>query len=152
MDQPRPIKVKSKITHYKAASKHVCATWTMSQPSHLHENELSIWKIASKQYQLHSLLITIASIGGANIKLHLLNFAPSHPCELTECKIAWWRHQVETFSALMAICAGNSSVTGEFPTQRPVTRSFDVFFDLRLNKRLSKQSWSRWFEMPLCPL
>ena len=30
---------------------------------------------------------------------------------------------------------------GEFPTQRPVTRSFDVFFDLRLNKRLSKQPW-----------
>ena len=30
-------------------------------------------------------------------------------------------------------------VRGEFPTQRPVTRSFDVFFDLRLNKRLSKQ-------------
>ena len=35
---------------------------------------------------------------------------------------------------------------GEFPTQRPVTRSFDVFFDLRLNKRLSKQSWRWWFE------
>ena len=35
---------------------------------------------------------------------------------------------------------GNSPVTGEFPSQRPVTRSFDVFFDLRLNKRLSKQS------------
>ena len=34
---------------------------------------------------------------------------------------------------------------GEFPTQRPVTRSFDVFFDLRLNKRLSKQSWGWWF-------
>ena len=45
----------------------------------------------------------------------------------------WWRHQMETFSALLAICAGNSSVTGEFPAQRPVTRSFDVFFDLRLN-------------------
>ena len=30
--------------------------------------------------------------------------------------------------------------TGEFPARRPVTRSFDVFFDLRLNKRLSKQS------------
>ena len=43
---------------------------------------------------------------------------------------------METFSALLAICAGNSPVTGEFPTQRPVTRSFDVFFDLRLNKRL----------------
>ena len=40
----------------------------------------------------------------------------------------WWRHQMETFSALLAICAGNSPVTGEFPTQRPVTRSIDVFF------------------------
>ena len=49
-------------------------------------------------------------------------------------------------SALLAICAGNSPVPGEFPAQRPVTRSFDVFFDLRLNKRLSKQSWGLWFE------
>ena len=39
---------------------------------------------------------------------------------------AWWRHQMETFSALLAICAGNSPVPGEFPAQRPVTRSFDV--------------------------
>ena len=59
---------------------------------------------------------------------------------------SWWRHQMETFSALLAICAGNSPVTGEFPAQRPVTRSFDVFFDLRLNKRLSKLSWGWWFE------
>ena len=43
---------------------------------------------------------------------------------------AWWRHQ--TFSALLALCAGNSPVTGEFPTQRPVTWSFDVFFHLRI--------------------
>ena len=41
-----------------------------------------------------------------------------------------WYHQMETFSALLAICAGNSPVTGECPTQRPVMRSFDVFFDL----------------------
>ena len=46
---------------------------------------------------------------------------------------------MEAFSALLAICAGNSPVTGEFPAQRPVTRGFDVFFDLRLNKRLSQQ-------------
>ena len=59
---------------------------------------------------------------------------------------SWWRHQMETFSALLTICAGNSSVPGEFPAQRPVTRSFDVFLDLRLNKRLSKQSWGWWFE------
>ena len=48
---------------------------------------------------------------------------------------------MEKFSTLPAICVWNSSVTSEFPTQRPVTQSFDVFFDLRLNKRLSKQSW-----------
>ena len=55
---------------------------------------------------------------------------------------------METFSASLAICAGNSPVPGEFPAQRPVTRSFDVFFDLRLNKRLSKQPWGWWFETP----
>ena len=63
---------------------------------------------------------------------------------------SWWRHQMETFSALLAICAGNSPVTGEFPAQRPVTRSFDVFFDLRLNKQLSTQSWGWWFETLSC--
>ena len=41
---------------------------------------------------------------------------------------------METFSALLSLCAGNPSVNGDFPSQRPVTRSFDVFFDLRLNK------------------
>ena len=66
--------------------------------------------------------------------------------------IPWWRHQMETFSALLAICAGNSPVPGEFPAQRPVTRSCDVFFDLRPNKRLSKQSWGWWFETPSFPL
>ena len=47
---------------------------------------------------------------------------------------------METFSALPAICAENSPVIGDFPAQRPVTRSFDVFYDLRVNKRSSKQS------------
>ena len=62
--------------------------------------------------------------------------------------VPWWRHQMETFSALLAICAGNSPVHGEFPAQKPVTRSFDVFFDLHLNKRLSKQSWGWCFFGP----
>ena len=66
--------------------------------------------------------------------------------------VTWWRHQMETFSRLLALFPGNSLVTGEFPAQRPMTRSFDVFFDLRLNKRLSKQSWRWWFETPLRPL
>ena len=47
---------------------------------------------------------------------------------------------METLSALLAICAGNSPVNGELSTQGPVTRSFDVVFDLHLNGRLSKQT------------
>ena len=73
-------------------------------------------------------------------------------CEYEPCVIAVtrWRHQMEIFSVLLAICEGNSPVTSEFPSQRPVTQSFDVFFDLRLNKRLSKQS-IRWsFETSPC--
>ena len=60
----------------------------------------------------------------------------------------WWRHQMEKFSALLALCAGNSPVSGEFPSQRPVARGFYVFFDLCLNKRWSEQSRRRWFETP----
>ena len=55
---------------------------------------------------------------------------------------------MESFSALLALCAGNSPVPGEFPAQKTVTRSFDVFFDLRPNKRLSKQWRGWWFETP----
>ena len=55
---------------------------------------------------------------------------------------------MEISSALLALCAENSPVTGEFPAQRRVTLSFDVFFDLHLNKRLSKKTWGWWFETP----
>ena len=48
----------------------------------------------------------------------------------------------------IGVSAGNSPVSGEFPSQRAVTRSFDGFFDLYLNKRLSKQSRPWWFETP----
>ena len=67
----------------------------------------------------------------------------------------WHPYQVKSIILVMTSsngpifrAAGNSSVTGEFPSQRPVTRSFDVFYDLRVNKRLSKQSWGWWFEAP----
>ena len=59
-----------------------------------------------------------------------------------------WKH----FLRYWPCVRGNSPVPGEFPAQRPVTRSFDVFFDLRLNKRLSKQSWGWWFETLSGPL
>ena len=58
-----------------------------------------------------------------------------------------WKH----FPCYWPLC-GNSLVTGELPAQSPVTRSFDVFLDLRLNERLSKGSWGWWFETPLCQL
>ena len=57
-----------------------------------------------------------------------------------------------SFNALLVLCEGNSPATDEFPSQRPVTRSFDVFFGLRLNKQLSKPSRSRSFETPSCSL
>ena len=63
-----------------------------------------------------------------------------------------WCHHVETFSALLTLCEGNPPVTGEFPSQRPVMRNFDVCIDLHLNKRLSKQLRRRWFETPTSSL
>ena len=62
--------------------------------------------------------------------------------------LPWWRHQMEAFSALLALCERNPPVPGGSPSQRPVTQSFDVLFDVRLNKRLCKQSRRRWFETP----
>ena len=69
-------------------------------------------------------------------------------CQQLISEMTWWRHLMETFYALLAICAGNSPVSGEFPAQRPVTHSFEVFFRLRLNKRLIEQSLDWWFETP----
>ena len=63
----------------------------------------------------------------------------TNPCT----RYSWWRHQMETIFAFLVICEGNPPVTGGFPSQRPVTRGFDVFFDLRLNKRSRRQ----WFVM-----
>ena len=56
------------------------------------------------------------------------------------------RHQMEIYSALLAICESNPPVTGGFPSKRPVTRSFDVFVDMRLVKRLSIQRRRWWIE------
>ena len=77
---------------------------------------------------------------------------PSSSSSTWKSTVSWWRHEMETFSALLAICVGNSPVPGEFPSQRPVTRSFDVFFDPSLNKRLSKHSRGWWFETLSGPL
>ena len=76
-----------------------------------------------------------------------------HPSlQISRYQKRWWRHQMEKFSAFLALCERNPPVTGGFPSQRPVTQSFGVFFDLRLNKRLSKQSKRRLFGTPSCSL
>ena len=59
---------------------------------------------------------------------------------------SWWRLQMEKCSALLALCVGNSPVTGEFPSQGPVTQSFDVF--CTWTNSWVKQSRRRWFETP----
>ena len=82
---------------------------------------------------------------------HTDMYDPSPPIPSSQMAQTWWRNQMGTFSASLAICAGNSPVPSEFPTQRPVTRSFDIF-DLRPYKRLSKKSWGWWFETPSRPL
>ena len=82
--------------------------------------------------------ITLHCIISAHIPASLY---PPH----TNSTGTWWRHQMETFSTLLSLCAGNSPITGEFPSQRPVTRSFDVSLICALNK----QSWGCWFQTPL---
>ena len=90
-------------------------------------------------------ILTIAQM----ISAYNLRLKPcGKPPQMRYISHSWRRHQMDTFFALLALCEGNSPVTGEFPSQTPVTRSFDVFFDLRLNKRLSKQSWGWCFETP----
>ena len=73
-------------------------------------------------------------------------------CETSKYYVAWWRHQMETFSKLLALVRGIDRSPVNSPHKGPVTRSFDIFFDLRLNKRLSKQSWGWYFETPSCSL
>ena len=87
---------------------------------------------------------------GSRWGLVFLKISPgSHTRSATR---SWRRYQMKTFFALLALSEGNSPVTSGLPQQRPVTRSFDIFFVLRLNKRLSKQSPGWWFETPSCPL
>ena len=103
-------------------------------------------------YDAYSVIMGFHPMSNDAIKSHKCSFQKCSRNESISFWLAWWRHQMETFSALLTLCAGNSPVPGEFPAQRPVTRSFDIFFDLRLNKRLSKQTLGWWFETFSCSL
>ena len=116
--------------------------------THLRPNDATLWPQIYKHMGMYIKHLQIGYMSPSRtdpVYKHANKPIRYHP-------YAWWRHQMETFSALLAICAGNSPATGEFPAQRPVTRSFDVFFDLRLNIRLSKQSWGWWFQTLSRPL
>ena len=103
--------------------------------------------VLNRRHMMSRQLVTIGLVKGLSLNWHqaetMLTYCQFHP---------WWRHQMETSSALLANCAENSAATGEFSAQRSVTWSFDVFFDLRLHKRLSEQSKHRWFETLSHPL
>ena len=60
--------------------------------------------------------------------------------------ISWCRHHMDAFPVLLVLCEGKPPAIGGFPSQWPMTWSFDVFFDLCLHKRLSKQLRHRWFK------
>ena len=112
-----------------------------------------VYVFFDKMYLFHTELICGFHKPLINYKRDKLLWLWNQLCNVhADDYVPWWRHQMETFSALLVLCAGNSPVTGEFPAQRPVTRSFDVFFDLRQNKRLSKQCWGWWFERAVRPL
>ena len=96
-------------------------------------------------------------------RLCVLRTRHGSPARLTHGPSCWWTKRSDkkkcrgpyfntpiltSFCALLAFYAGNSQVTGEFPTQRPVTQSSDVFLDLRLNQQWNKQWRRRWLETP----
>ena len=112
---------------------------------------IPIWRTqATMTYRLRNKEITELTKMTEIIYNKHTTLLPHIDTQTTESQ--WWRHQMEAFCALLALGAGNSPFPGEFPVQGPVTRSFHVFFDLRLNKRLSKQSGRWWFETPSRPI
>ena len=82
------------------------------------------------------------------VRFHKISFAISKDVIWS----TWWRHQMETFSALLALCAGNSPVSVNSPHKGQWRGALTFFFDLRLIKRLSKHSRGWWFETLSRPL
>ena len=72
--------------------------------------------------------------------------------------VTTWRKLVMMTSSNGNIFRVTGHLCGKFtgygwiPRTKPVKRSFEAFFNRRLNKRLSKQWWNWWFETPSRPL
>ena len=84
------------------------------------------------------------------LEICLINIKPRVDCKAWNDRLGIMKTMMTSSNGnilrVTGLCVGNSLVTGEFPSQRPVTWSFDVFFDLLLNKRLCKQTRRRWLE------
>ena len=124
--------------------------------SHLLGNNMSttIWLIHPKSYlctTVNTFVVISSYVAEFAVRLHKQMTARS----LHE-KLPFWPERDVIGHDLVGYPTWRRLRTcvfpGEFPAQRPVTRSFDVFFDLRLNTRLSKQWWGWWFETPSSPL
>ena len=75
--------------------------------------------------------------------------ATSRHCVVSTKSSTLKRHDMETFSTLLALCEGKPVFNGVSPHKRPMTRSIDVSFEVRLYKRLSCKQWSCWwYETP----
>ena len=86
--------------------------------------------IKVRQYNNINMNITVASHGRHGVSNQRQLQTENHSTLFAlYLRNDWWRHQMKALSALLAICAGNSPVSGDFPAQRPVARSFDLFFD-----------------------
>ena len=111
---------------------HYLYQWWPASPTHICATRPQ-W--VNSSHKFNAIFINSYQPWWLRIYLFSIIILPTRPVTVT-----WWRHQMESFSAFLAVCQGNTPVTGGFPSQRPVTRSFDIFFDLRQN--------NRWFETP----
>ena len=91
-----------------------------------------------KQPILRSTALTTIHDRATKCRNHISPISYDGTCLHRIWGFTWCRHQMRTLSELLVLCVGNSPVTGELPSQWPVTQLFDIFFDLRLNKPLSK--------------
>ena len=95
--------------------------------------------------------ISIPATLGNHKHMYIVKFPANntgHEGFKSQTKYTWRSRQIKTFSALLALCDGESTGHRWIPSQRPVTWNLDIFFDLRLNKRLSKTSKHRCFDTP----
>ena len=124
--------------------------WCLTAPSH-YLNQC--WLIISKVLRHSSEDIIIRRFEDTNQKKCLSLSQPQCVARPSWDRLSWWHHQMETISALLTDLWCREFTSHQWiPLTKPVMRSFDAFFDLCLNKRLSKQSWGWWFETPSCSL